>query len=148
MQKVRERPCRQLQNRSRTWQELQWSIEGEGNTFHGSSAASLVGFLEEFLKPRSLFVLCIGYCYWVHYGNWNALLGLLGPKRRFGEERRRWEWGALEPAELQRQRPHVCDDAIASDKVSLLLSPTHTSFTFFPKWITCCNFNRTILTNL
>lgn len=106
LQKKEEWPCRQLQNRSRTWQELQWSIEGEGNTFHGSSAASLVGFLEEFLKPRSLFVLCIGYCYWVHYGNWNALLGLLGPKGRFGEKRRRWEWGAFEPAKLQRQRCH------------------------------------------
>jgi len=35
-------------------------FKGEGDTFHGSSAASLVGFFEELLELGSLFVLCVG----------------------------------------------------------------------------------------
>jgi len=35
-------------------------FEGEGDTLHGSSAASFVGFFEELLELDSLFVLCVG----------------------------------------------------------------------------------------
>ena len=38
-------------------------FEGEGNAFHGSSAAPLIGFIEEFLQLLPLFALCIGYCH-------------------------------------------------------------------------------------